>query len=587
MTQLEIDVPDAAVDSPAQLPRGYVRKVLTTPTAVLGIGWLLLVIASALFAPYLSAYSPTANDLSATFQLPSWAHPLGTDQLGRDILARLMFGAGEALLGSLLAVAVAVVIGLPLGLLAGYYGGMTAALSLRFADLVLTIPSIIVLLAVLAVFGNKMHLAMIALGIMLSAGFLRLSNSTTQGVARELFVDAARVFGVADLRILVRHVLPNMIGPIVVQASMTLGIALLLQSGLSFLGLGVAPPNPSWGQMVAEASMQVYTQPWMMVPAGGAIALTTLAFNFIGDAARDALPQAQRGSMLASTRVVAKREAGAVTAQAADENNVLSVRNLVVSNPGAEPQKATLVRGVSFDVPRGSTVGLVGESGSGKTLTALSILGLLPQPLSVTGGSVLFDGRDLAGADDEGYRGIRGRRIALVSQEPMVALDPCFKVKTHLRGPLMGIRGLSRREADAEAMELLKTVGMRDPKKVFESYPHQLSGGMAQRVAIAWALAGKPDLLIADEPTTALDVTVEAGILDLLRELQAKFGMSIILVTHDLGVVADICDHVVVMRDGQIVEQAPVEQLFATPHHPYTQSLLSHAKALDRDTGTV
>ncbi|CAN5415443.1 dipeptide/oligopeptide/nickel ABC transporter permease/ATP-binding protein [soil metagenome] len=586
MTQLEIDVPEAAVDSPAQLPRGYVRKVMATPTAVLGLAWLLAVIAAALFAPYLSAYSPTANDLSATFQLPSWAHPLGTDQLGRDILARLMFGAGEALLGSLLAVAVAVVIGLPLGLLAGYYGGATAALSLRFADLVLTIPSIIVLLAVLAVFGNKMHLAMIALGIMLSAGFLRLSNSTTQGVARELFVDAARVFGVADLRILLRHVLPNMIGPIVVQASMTLGIALLLQSGLSFLGLGVAPPNPSWGQMVAEASMQVYTQPWMMVPAGGAIALTTLAFNFIGDAARDSLPQAQRGSMLASTRVAPKSAKSDAILAMGDEH-VLSVRNLEVSVPGAEPHKAKLVKGVSFDVPRGSTVGLVGESGSGKTLTALSILGLLPQPLTITGGSVLFDGRDFAGADDEGYRGIRGRRIALVSQEPMVALDPCFKVKTHLRGPLMGIRGLSRREADAEAMELLKTVGMRDPKKVFESYPHQLSGGMAQRVAIAWALAGKPDLLIADEPTTALDVTVEAGILDLLRELQAKFGMSIILVTHDLGVVADICDHVIVMRDGQIVEQAPVEQLFATPHHPYTRSLLSHAKALDRDTGAV
>ncbi|WP_273692324.1 dipeptide/oligopeptide/nickel ABC transporter permease/ATP-binding protein [Ketogulonicigenium vulgare] len=562
--------------------KSYLRDVLTRPTAIIGLSWIVIVAVAAVFATQLSPYSPIENNLRATFQLPTLAHPLGTDQLGRDILSRLMHGAAEALIGSLVAVTVAVMIGLPLGLLAGYYGRWVNLITSRLADLLLTIPTIIVLLAVLAVFGNNMYFAMIALGIMLSAGFMRLATSTTQGVARELYVDAARVFGVRDLRILIRHVLPNMIGPIVVQTSMMLGIALLLQSGLSFLGLGARPPFPSWGQMVAEASLQVYTQPWMMVPAGLAIALTTLALNFIGDAARDALPQAQRGNLLASS-ASAPRPAQDQTPKADDI--ALSVRDLHVGFPDGKGGTHPLVRGVSFDVKRGTTLGLVGESGSGKTITALSILGLLPTPLCITQGSIILDQANLAGADEAGYKGIRGRRIALVSQEPMNALDPCFKVKTHLRGPLMRFRGLSRRAADAEALELLKTVGMRDPKKVYESYPHQLSGGMAQRVSIAWALAGQPDILIADEPTTALDVTVEAGILDLLRELQSTFDMSIVLVTHDLGVVADICTEVVVMRDGQIMEHAPVDQIFTAPQHPYTQSLLQHARALERDLG--
>ncbi|MGU3575503.1 dipeptide/oligopeptide/nickel ABC transporter permease/ATP-binding protein [Brucellaceae bacterium C25G] len=584
MTQIDLSQSNSAEPRlAAPKRRSYIRKVFTSPTAIVGLTWLVLVCICAVFADVLSPYSPLQNDLRATFQLPSWAHLLGTDQLGRDILSRLMHGAGEAVLGSVLAVFVALIIGLPLGLLAGYYGGTIGLITNRFADLLLTIPAIIVLLAVLAVFGNNMYLAMIALGVLLSAGFLRLATSTTQGVSQELFVDAARVFGVPDIRILIRHLLPNMIGPIVVQASMTLGIALLLQSGLSFLGLGVRPPYPSWGQMVADASMQVYTQPWLMIPSGLAIALTTLAFNLIGDAARDALPQAERGNLLATSKSAAFVPSDKHLEQSADVT--LSVKDLQVSYPDTKGNIVSLVHGVSFDVKRGQTLGLVGESGSGKTMTALAILGLLPTPLSVSGGAVFLDGKNLAGGGEESYKGIRGRRIALISQEPMAALDPCFKVKTLLRGPLMRFRGMTKAQADREGVKLLETVGMRNPATVYDSYPHQLSGGMAQRVAIAWALAGQPDVLVADEPTTALDVTVEADILDLLRELQAQFDMSIILVTHDLGVVADICDEVAVMRDGRIVEHASVEKIFADPTHEYTQSLLSHARALERDLG--
>lgn len=591
----------APIDPRADAPRrGYLRRTLSKPTAIIGVSWILIVALAAVLAPVLSPWDPVASDLSATLQLPNPEHWLGTDQLGRDILTRLMYGGGETLLGVSLAVAVAVVIGLPLGVLAGYYGGTLDTLGNRFADLLLTVPSIIVLLTVLAVFGNSIVVAMVTLGLLLSASFLRLAAATTKEVRATLYVDAARSFGVRDFRILWRHVLPNMIGPIVVQASVTLGLSLLIQAGLGFLGLGTRPPYPSWGQMVSEASQQIYSQPWLMVPAGLAIVITTLSFNFIGDAARDSLPQAERGNLLAVVKNAVRSSRAAspgtvpvlpsaqtpVAAPAVPVDVLMRVSDLRVGFP-AKSGDVDVVRGVSVDVRRGKTLGLVGESGSGKTMTALAALGLVPAPGRVTGGHVYFDGVDLTAGGEAGYRGIRGRRIALISQEPMVALDPSFTVKSHLRGPLRRHRGLSRREADKVALALLETVGMRDAKAVYHSYAHQLSGGMAQRVAIAWALAGEPELLIADEPTTALDVTVQAGILDLLRSLQESLGMTVLIVTHDLGVVADICDDVAVMQHGRIVEQGPVDQLLLAPQHPYTQALLGHANALERDLTPV
>lgn len=569
----------------AVVRRGYFRKVFGRPTATVGLVWVVLVSAAAVLAPVIAPYDPIKGDLSDILKLPSTAHWLGTDQLGRDILTRLMYGAGETMSGALLAVTVAVLIGVPLGVLAGYYGGTLDMLANRFADLLLTVPNIIVLLTVLAVFGNNIYIAMLSLGVLLSASFLRLAAATTKGVRAELYVDAARVFGVRDLRILLRHILPNMNGPIVVQASVTLGISLLIQAGLGFLGLGARPPSPSWGQMISEASQQIYSQPWLMVPAGLAIVLTTLAFNFIGDAARDSLPQAERGNLLAVTKQPSA-PAGSSTVEPVPEDVLLAIRDLRVSFPAGD-QEVEVVKGISFDVRRGKTIGLVGESGSGKTMTALAVLGLVPSPGYLSAGSVRFAGMELTTLDERGYQAVRGKRIAMISQEPMVALDPCFKVKTHLRGPLTRLCGLSRTEADREALALLARVGMRDPAAVLDSYPHQLSGGMAQRVAIAWALAGEPDLLIADEPTTALDVTVQAGILDLLRSLQEDSGMTVLLVTHDLGVVADICVEVAVMQDGRIVEFAQVDDVYTKPGHPYTGSLLRHARALERDLGAA
>lgn len=584
MTSVPEGLPAEAAPVPA--PDGYLRRVFSKPSAWIGVGWLLLVIAGGVLASAFSPYDPIATDLSRILELPSQDHWLGTDQLGRDVLSRLIHGAGQTLQGSFLAVGVALALGLPLGLIAGYYQGWLDSLLNRWADLLLTLPNIIILLAVLAVFGNNVTLAMVGLGILLSAGFLRLATATTKSVRSELFVDAARVFGVPDPRVILRHVLPNMIGPTLVQTFVALGISILVLAGLGFLGLGTRPPFPSWGQMISDASQQIFAQPWLMVPPGLAITLTTVSFNLIGDSARDALPQSTTGMLFSLPRLRGSIRTDSVEEATREsvstgEGVLLAVRNLSVSFP-AGANRHSVVRDVSFQIEQGTTTGLVGESGSGKTMTALAIMGLVPPPGESSCESILFNGRVVAEGDHQYQRPLRGKSVAMISQEPTLSLDPCFKVKAHLRDPLVRILGLSRRDADREALRLLDRVGMDEPEVVLEKYPHELSGGMAQRVAIAWALAGRPQLLIADEPTTSLDVTTQAEILDLIRDLQRESEMTVLLVTHDLGVVADICDRVVVMHDGQLVESASVGEIFYAPKHEYTRSLLDSIHALER-----
>lgn len=585
MSNTPEDTARETVDVRANQPprRGFVARLLRVRGAQVGIAWIAVVVLAAIVSIWFTPHDPLRQDLANSFSMPSLDHLLGTDQLGRDILSRLIHGAGETLIGAAISAGVAFVIGVPMGVVAGFYRSWFDAIASRIVDLLLTIPAIIVLLAVLAIFGNSMTLAMTALGILLSAQFFRLARASTLSLRSELFVDAAKAFGVADLRIIFRHILPNIGAPLIVQASIIISVTLLLQASLGFLGLGTKPPYPSWGQMVAEASQQIYSHPWLMVPAGLTIMLTIYAFNLIGDATRDSLVESSAVSVLASGKVNIVEAAAVADAEEPDEpaspDTAISLRNLNVTFPAGEGS-VDVVTEVSFDVKRGRALALVGESGSGKTMTALSILGLVPGPGAVSGGAILFEGRNLVKEGEQTYRDIRGKKIAYISQEPMVALDPSFKVKTHLREVLRGNLKLSREAADKRAIELLRLVDLPDPEQVYNRYPHQLSGGMAQRVAIAWALSSNPDVLIADEPTTALDVTVQAGILDLLRKLMRELDMTILLLTHDLGVVADLCDDVVVMQHGSVVERGDVFRLFEAPQHEYTRTLLHHANAL-------
>jgi len=398
------------------------------------------------------------------------------------------------------------------------------------------------------------------------------------GVRDELFVSAAVVSGVPPARLMSRHILPAVISPVIIQASLFAGAALAVQAGLGFLSLGVHPPDPTWGSMVGEAAANLAKAPWLLIVSGGTITLVSLALALIGDGLRD-VDAARRGSDRAGWPTRARVTRRPVPAAAdAEVATILSVQDLSISFGDRPPHP--VVRGVSFDVHPGEVLGLVGESGSGKTVTTLATLGLLPASATITSGRITIGRDDVTGLDDHGFAGIRGRRAGLISQEPMAALDPLFTVGSQLLEVLRYTAAGSRRQRRARAIELLTLVHLPDPQSVLRKYPHELSGGMAQRVVIAIALAGDPELLIADEPTTALDVTVQAGILDLLRELRDERGLAVLFVTHDLAVVADICDRVIVMENGVIVEAGGVSEVFARPRQPYTHELLASTPSL-------
>ncbi len=549
-----------------------VRDFLRRPLGVVSAAFLLLVVLAVILAPVIAPYDPLAQNLSDTLSLPSPEHLLGTDRLGRDVLSRLLWGGQISLLGLVEALAVAFVFGIILGLIAGYIGRFTDVAISRMTEVVMAIPAIVLLLMIYSLTNNNPHAGMLMLGVLSVPTILRVTRGAATAVREENFIDASRVSGMGGLRIMVGHILPNIWGPVIVNTAVLGAVILGIQGGLNYINLGVTPPAPSWGGMVAEAQQTLALQPWLIVPSGLLITLVIMSLVLIADALRDTLSSKRSRTSSRSARravPIADRDADASAQLPVDPDAVLSVRGLSIEFNGLQ-----VVRNVDFDVPAGSALGIVGESGCGKTVTASAVLGALG-PNARVSGRVLFDGVDLNSASPKQRSAVRGTGIAYISQDPMVALDPSFTVANQL-GELIRrhdhIRGAARR---ARLLELLTLVGLPNPADVARRFPHQLSGGMAQRVAIACALAGRPRILVADEPTTALDVTVQGEILGLLRRLQNETGMAIILITHDLGVVADLCSSVAVMYAGEVVERSSVEALFAEPAHPYTRALLA------------
>lgn len=577
----------AALRGPGILT-GIWRRFLRDPVGVACLVFLILVIACSFGASLIAPYSPLSADLSHVLALPSAHHLLGTDSLGRDVLSRLLYAGQPSLSGAAEAIGVAAALGVPTGLLIGYVGGWADGVVSRLIDLIMSIPQIVVLLMAFAVLGNSMTLAMLVLGVLIAPGLARVTRAATIAVREELYVTAAQVGGLSRLQIVRRHILPAVAGPVIVNLSLLAAVSILAEAALNFLGLGVTEPNPSWGGMVAEASQEIEQQPWLLFPSGLIIALTVIALVLFGDAVRDATAQTyldsprmaarpKAASAQATKRRLADPDPGPAAGQAPAASlaadSLLWVQDLTVALPLGD-RWVTVVDGVSFDVAPGEVVGLVGESGCGKTVTALAVLGLVPALGRITGGHCWFAGSDLVGAADQELRATRGRRIGFISQEPMVSLDPAYTVGNQLGEAVRQHTGSSRSAARKRAIELLDMVEIPSAADVAKRYPHEISGGMAQRVVIARALSGSPSLLIADEPTTALDVTVQAEILSLLRSLQRHERMAVLLVTHDWGVVADICDRAVVMYAGQVVERAGIAAVFQRPLHPYTQGLL-------------
>lgn len=572
--------PIVGVLNPAEAPR-FLRRLLRRRLAVICIAYLVGVIGVAIVAPIVlpGVASQQAGNLFAVRQGPTWHHILGTDTLGRDVLDRLLVGTRVTMVGVLEAFVVALGLGAPLGLAAAFLGGWTDRIVGWLADLTFSMPSIIVILVVLSVFPQSMLAGMITLGVIAAPGIMRVVRSATLPVREELYIAAATVSGLSRRYIMGRHVFPRIAGAIIVQATLLSAAALLVQSGLSFLNLLVAAPAPSWGGMIADGMGVILFQPWLIWPPGIALFLTILALGLLGDAVRDATvenwsPPGQRRRAPRSIAAAAGSLAPHVSIKSASQPTLLSIEGLTVAFRSGQ-EMITVVDDVNIDIRPGETMGLVGETGCGKTVTALSTLGMLRDGAEVTAGRVMFEGRNLTSLSERELSRVRGKEIGLVSQEPMISLNPVLRVGVQLAEGLRRHHGISRRDARVQTVELLRSVRLPDPETVARRFPHELSGGMAQRVAIARALAGGPKLLIADEPTTALDVTMQAEILDLLRELQSEREMAILLVTHDWGVVADICDRAVVMYAGQIVERARPAELFQEPLHPYTRALLA------------
>ncbi len=576
-SSLSTDVP--AVGTLERAGRvSLLRRLLRNPVGAASLAFLGLVVLAAVFAPLLAPQDPDFASASDILASPGGDHLLGADSSGRDILSRLLFASRLSLTGAAIAVAVAAAIGVTAGLLAGYYGRRLESVSSSLSGVLMALPAIVVLLAARTVLGPSPYTTMLVLGVLVCPAFYRVVSAAVAGVRQELYVDAARVSGLSDGRIIARHILTVVRAPAIILAAGIAGIAITVQAGLDFLGLG-DPQRPSWGGMLNDAFAAIYRQPLTLLWPSLAIGLTCIALVLLGNAVRDALERSGRPGRRRRRAVVPPAATPVDPVVVHDEaaqargEELLRVRDLAVGYDQPDGSTTEVVRDVELSVRRGEIHGLIGESGSGKTQTAFAVLRLLSPGGRILRGSIAFEDTDLATLSEREMTRLRGRRIAYVPQEPMSNLDPVFTIGHQLTEPMRVSLGISRSAARSRALELLSRVGIADPPRTFAAYPHQISGGMAQRVLIAGAVSCNPDLLIADEPTTALDVTVQAEVLDLLRDLQRELSMGVLLVTHNLGVVADLCDRVSVMRSGRIVETGPTRGIFADPRHEYTRSL--------------
>lgn len=554
----------------------FLTLLLRNRLAAAGGVVLLMVLGLALLTPVLPLANPDATDTANRFQpVLSAGHLLGTDHLGRDLLSRLLWGTRLSLAVGIAAAIFAATIGAAIGIIAGYFGGRTDNLIMRGVDMLMAFPYILLALAIVAALGPGLVNALIAVAAVNIPFFARNIRGVTVGLAHKEFIDAARLAGLGHTRIIFSEILPNVVPVIVIAMSTTIGWMILETAGLSFLGLGSQPPQADLGSMLGEARSALITHPLTSVVPGAMILVIVMGINLLGDGVRDALdPRLRSGALarpMAATRVA---RSGAVPL-AEDGEAVLALQDLETQFH-VKNRVYKAVGGVSLQVKPGECLGIIGESGSGKSVTALSIMGLVASPPGViTGGAARYKGEDLIGARYEALRHLRGNRIAYIFQDPQATLHPLFRVGDQLVEAIRCHRNLSKADAWARAVDLLKQVRIPNAESRATSYPHEMSGGMRQRVGIAMAMANDPDVIIADEPTTALDVTVQAQILSLLNELRRERGLAIVFITHDFGVVAQLCDRVAVMYAGRIVEQGATGAVLEAAAHPYTRRLIA------------
>lgn len=534
------------------------RGLRRRPKFVIAAALILLILVVAAFPSLFTAADPTYADPSQSMLAPSAAHWFGTDLQGHDIYSRTVYGARASVTVGLGATLAVFVVGGALGALAGFYGSWIDAVVSRVTDVFLGLPLLLAAIVLMQVMHHRTVWTVIAILALFGwPQVARIARGAVLEVRASDYVLAAKALGLNRFQILLRHALPNAVGPVIAVATVALGIFIVTEATLSYLGVGLPTSVVSWGGDINVAQTRLRSgSPILFYPAG-ALAITVLAFMMMGDALRDALDPA---SCMAGMSVPAAP--------------LLSVEGLEVTFGTDAPA----VCGVDLAVRSGQTVAVVGESGSGKSTTAAAILGLLPAGGRITAGRVVFDGRDITGADAKRLRSIRGREIGYVPQDPMTNLNPVWKVGFQVTEALRA--NTDGRAARRRAVELLAEAGLPDPAKQAGRYPHQLSGGMCQRALIAIGLAGRPRLLIADEPTSALDVTVQRQVLDHLQGLTDELGTALLLITHDLALAAQRAEAVVVVRRGVVVESGAAQSILQSPQHEYTRRLVAAAPSL-------
>lgn len=559
------------------------KSVFRTPLGLTATLLTVGVLVLAVIAPILWTDDADAIDTSNILAPPSAEHWAGTDNLGRDIFYRTLVATRLSVELALAATVIAVVVGLLLGTAAFLLGRRGGRLVNAGINIAVAFPGILLALFFAVIFGVGATGAVLAIGMAGAPAFGRLTQTLVAGIAARDFVSAARVAGVGRVRILLRHVLPNIGEPLVVNATISAGGALLAFAGLSFLGLGVQQPKYDWGRLLFDGISSIYVNPWAALVPGFAVILAGLAFNLFGESVAKALGVGVVGGIPALPSVAAHLDdvAPVEDTRHATEDVVLDVRDLRVTFPGRHGAIRP-VRGISFAVRRGEAVGVVGESGSGKSLTALAISRLVDDSGRVEADRLELLGTDLRTGDSKAQRQLLGTSLAMVFQDPMTSFNPTQRMGRQLAESSRHHQGLSRKDALARAVDRLRSVRITEPEKRAHQYPHEFSGGMRQRAMIGMGLMGTPALIVADEPTTALDVTVQQQVLDLLASIREADDVALILISHDVTVVGEVCDRVLVMYAGRIVEDLPASDLGAA-QHPYTRALMAAVPDMHTD----
>ncbi|MGW4907416.1 dipeptide/oligopeptide/nickel ABC transporter permease/ATP-binding protein [Streptomyces sp. NPDC004270] len=594
----------------AALARPGVRLRRLSPLSRAALVFLAVVVLVAVCAPLLAPDDPLAQQAPADGTgHPSVGHWMGQDSLGRDILSRLMYGARWSLAIGLGATGLALVAGALLGALAATSRKGVDETLMRCLDVVMAFPGIALAAVLVAVFGGGITVLICAIAFLFTPPVARVVRANVLDQYGEDYVTAERVIGARTPHIVLRHVAVNCAAPVLVFCTVQVAEAIVFEASLSFIGAGVRPPDPSWGSVIADGRNMVLTGGWWATLFPGLlILLTVLSLNILSEGVSDAwaspvpreteptgadpVETVERGEVLELPGLTEAGERLRARARPPVPGGrpVLAVEKLAIGFPDRH-RGVNIVDGISFEVHPGEVLGLVGESGCGKSLTALTIMGLQPKTARVTGEIVFNAAAWSAPSGARGtarpatthphppvdlttpHRRLLGHELAMVYQDALSSLNPSMTVNAQLKQ-------LTRRGGHRTPAELLTLVGL-DPTRTLPSYPHELSGGQRQRVLIAMALSRDPRLIIADEPTTALDVTVQAQVMELLLRLREELGFALILVSHDLALVADVTDRVVVMYGGQIVETGVTAELVAAPTHHYTRGLLGSVLSLE------